>query len=221
MPFQLIFLIVILIGCIIAYCYFKRSPNKNKLQAGNAEKTAQEFINAAEVKENCLCTTSGDIFAFVQLEGVCLELFNESDLLCASRNLAANLTKIKYPWKYLAVSRPIDVKRTLQIYDELYQTSEGGKRQLLKHEMEELAGMASRGDTLERQHYIIVWGNDEKDTVKRAQELCNIFSQDKVIGTVLDRRGIVKLCTLVNLPAYAHLEDNSEQETVISALMKG
>lgn len=223
MDFNIIFLLIILIGCGAAYLYLQRRRDGSKVGTQNAaQKTAQDFINVEDIGENCLYTIDGMAFSYIKLDGVCMELYTDAELSVTSRTAASDLSKLRFPWKFISVSRPIDINRTLRYYEEIYQSSEGGQRAMLKHEMNELAAMAIKGDTLERQHYIIVWGSrkEEKQVVKNAQEIAKIFNNNRVKAEIMDKRGIVELCNLVNIPAYAQLESIETDDTVLNAIIR-
>lgn len=205
--------------CGILLWWFKRSENKKRIQfkaeeeemrKAAAEKTAQDFVNARELGNNCLYTLDGMIFAYIKLEGLSLELYSSQEQKQICRNLSSSLSQFKYPFKYIAVSRPADISTPLQEHNELYSAADGGRKKLLKYEMQELADMIVSGETLERQHYIIIWDTvqraDEHSIVVKAGELAKKFSENGVGAELLDKKGIVRLCNLVNNPAYVHIE---------------
>lgn len=215
---------------VLALCggflfWFKRSEDNKKKKFDEDEErelaqrqTAQEFVNAKDLGENCLYTLDDMIFAAVQLEGLCLELFSRNELKALSRTLSTRLSTIHYPYKYLAVSRPVNISKALQEYEELCMSADGGRRKLLKNEMAELADMVMSGETLERQHYIIIWNKvnleDARDIAKRAGELKKILEDSGMQAAVLDKKGYVRLCNLVNIPAYVHMEGTDIEETI-------
>ena len=115
-----------------------------------------------------------------------------------------------------------ELRELLEDREELYENAEeGGRKTLLRNEMKELADMVMSGETLERQHYFAVWGNvnkiGEKDIVDRAKEIAKMF-EDNAVQTihaeVVDRKGIVRLCNLINIPAYVHIESTDIDETM-------
>ena len=66
--------------------------------------------------------------------------------------------------------------------------------------------------------YIVLWNSirreDERTITARVEELARIFSENRVKGTVLDKRGFVRMCNLVNIPAYAHIESMDFEENL-------
>lgn len=224
---DIVFLLIILVLCLggyIAYRYFEKKRNPVVDNASAAEKTAQDFVNVRDLGDKCLYTTDGHICAYIKIEGVALELYSENDLRISANAIAHGLSKLRQPWKYISVSRPVDVQRTLQIYNDLYTHSSGGKRALLKQEMLELAEMVDRGDTLERQHYMMIWGNADKerstDMEKRCNEIVEIFKEGGIKSAVCDKSQIAELCNLVNIPAYVHLEQSADFTDTTMAIIR-
>lgn len=227
---QIVIALVTLALCGGFLWWFKRNDDKKRTRRSSeeedarraaAQKTAQEFVNAKDLGNNCLYTLDGMIFAYIKLEGLCLELFSrqEQKLLC--KNLSSALSQIKRPYKYIAVSRPVDISKSLQEYEELYSGAEGGRKKLLKNEMRELADMVMSGETLERQHYIVIWDTvqraDEHSIVTAANDLLKKFTENGISAELVDKKGIVRLCNLVNIPAYVHIE-SADIEDAISVL---
>lgn len=221
---QLVIILIVLALAGAAFLYLKKIEKKKKAETDIDEQrllTAQEFVNAKDITQNCLYTLDDHIFAFARIEGVCLELYSKDELKHICRRCSAELSKIRYPFKYLAVSRPVDVSKTMQYYAELIDTAEGGRRNILKSDIAELAAMAMSGETLERQHYIAVWNakkETEADVLMKAKELAFAFSEGGIEAKVISKNEIVRLCNLVNNPAYVHIE-NSDIEPTLAALI--
>ena len=224
MQTQLILLGIILLLAGAAALYFKFPhifSRKNLEEENISEKTAQEFVNARDLGENCMYTIDGGIFVAIKIEGLCLELYNNGEQYSISKQLSAGLSKVKYPFKYLSVSRPIDISKAMDDYANLYDQAIGGKREILKEEMIEINEMVMSGETLERQHYIIVWNygaEAENDVIRKAREIAKVFNDAGINADIIDKNGITKLTNLVNIPAYVHLEYTSDIQTTISVL---
>ena len=228
---QIIIALITLAICGGSLYWFKKTEEKKKrrksyeedeLREQAAKQTAQDFVNAKDLGENCLYTLDGMIFSFIKIEGVSLELYSRAEQKQLCKRLSTALSQIRRPYKYIAVSRPVDISKSLQEYNELYTSADGGRKKLLKNEMNELAEMVMSGETLERQHYIAVWDSiqrsDEQSMISAANELQRKFSESGVHADVLDKKGIVRLCNLVNIPAYVHIEDAADIADAISVL---
>ena len=218
---QIAIALITLLACGGFLWWFKRDQNKSRLSTADEEEeralaaraTAQEFINARDVGENCLYTSDDNIMAAIKLDGLSIELYSFAEQEIIKNNLSARLSSIRYPYKYIAVSRPADISLALQEYGDLYSQAVGGRKKL-----DEIVDMVVSGETLERQYYIVLWNSirreDERTITARAEELARIFSENRVKGTVLDKRGFVRMCNLVNIPAYAHIESMNFEENL-------
>ena len=171
---QIAIAVITLVLCAGVLYWFRRCENKKRNRRTEeeedererlAQKTAQEFVNAKDLGEHCLYTIDGYIFAYIKIEGLCLELYSRQEQKRLCRELSASLSAIKRPYKSDAVSRPVDISAPLNEYEELYNAATGGRKKLLKFDMESLAEMVATGESLERQHYIAIW-----DTIQRSDE---------------------------------------------------
>lgn len=206
----LIVLIVLLVICGAAYFIYRQMSNKDGGNDEAAEKTAQDFINLFDLGENCLYTVDGMCFMYIKIDGMSLEMFEQKELLAQSRSFAKSMVSVKFPWKYVSVSRPMDIRDTLQKYTDLQEISSPGHKALLQQEINELLAMTSRGETNERQHYAVIWGRDDKEynieLTRRAETLIKVFSENKVHCEILKREEIYALLKSISTPSYSHIE---------------
>ena len=118
----------------------------------------------------------------------------------------------------------MDISAPLTEYEDLYNAATGGRKKLLKFDMTSLAEMVATGESLERQHYIAIWDtvqrSDERTLTQAAQDIVKKYTDCGIKAELLDRKGIVQLCNLVNNPAYVHVE-NADIEDIISVLSAG
>ncbi len=207
---NLIILIVIIILAALGggiYFYWKKKISGSKTSDG---KTAQNFINVRDTGDKCLYTVDEKVFVYIKIDGISLELYEAEEIQNMSKSLAAELIGLHFPKKFLTVSRPMELKATLQKYTDLKQNATVGHKALLDQEISELVAMAERGETLERQHYAIVWGeeNEEEAVKKNADDLLKALTDSGISAEILDKDGIAGLCNVVNIPAYSHMENS-------------
>ncbi|WXR60950.1 hypothetical protein WG909_11695 [Peptostreptococcaceae bacterium AGR-M142] len=66
---------------------------------------------------------------------------------------------------------------------------------------------------MERQFYIMIWDkyheNVERDILKETMEFVGKFESGNIRCEILKEQEIVRLCNLVNNPAYVGLEDGN------------
>ena len=70
---------------------------------------------------------------------------------------------------------------------------------------------ALSGEVVERQFYIKIWDKAvdgvERDLLQKLKYLSGYFADCGIQAEILEQQDIVRLCNLVNNPAYVHLED--------------
>ena len=122
------------------------------------------------------------------------------------------MSSVQYPFQLLAVSRPVDISPILsELSDTLTGTADMKQKELLKQEILEMSGFALSGEVVERQFFIKIWdrANDgaERDLLQKLKYLEGYFNDVSVRTEILEQQDIVRLCNLINNPAYVHLED--------------
>lgn len=170
---------------------FKRSEEESaereRKAQETAQETAQEFVNARDLGENCLYTNDGYIFAYLKVDGVCLELLSRQEQKALCRQVSAALSLVRRPYKFSGVSRPADISKSLQKYSELAEQAVGGRKKLLLSDARYLANMVVSGETTERVYYIAIWDSiqkaDERSIISAAQDIA------KKLSECGDRRG--------------------------------
>lgn len=206
----LIVLIVLLVVCAAAYIIYRQMSKNNGGSKEADAKTAQDLINVFDLGDNCLYTVDGMCFMYIKIDGIPLEMFEQQKLLEQGRSSAKNMVSIKFPWKFESVSRPMDIRETLQNYTDLQEISSPGHKALLQQEINELLAMTNRGETNERQHYAVIWCRDDKEynieLKKRAETLVKIFSENKIRCEILNKEDIYALLKSINTPSHSNIE---------------
>ena len=124
--------------------------------------------------------------------------------------MTAELSGEQKPFKFLAVSRPVDISPLINDYSQLMvSTSNQKQKELLRNEMFVMSNYALSGDVVERQFYIIIWENCEegieRDITKRCYDLESKFESCGISCEILNQQEIVRLCNLSIIPAYSIL----------------
>ena len=172
----------------------KKSKNKDKEEL--AQITANEFVNVKDIRGNFLYTRDNLALAYLKIYPISTELFSA-----------------QYPFQLLAVSRPVDISPLLsELSATLTSSSDVKQKELLKQEIVEMGAFALSGEVVERQFYIKIWDRVsdgvERDLLQKLKLLGGYFSDSGIQTEILQQQDIVRLCNLVNNPAYVHLEDS-------------
>ncbi|WP_342415481.1 hypothetical protein NST83_20475 [Paenibacillus sp. FSL R10-2782] len=213
--------IVILLLCLVGggavLLYLKSSKPKSREQANLSGQTAQQFVNVEDIRGNFLSTQDGWLLCYLRIFPISLDLLSASEKKMLIQKLTAELSSIRFPFKFLAVSRPVDISPIISELASALPTADPKQKELLRQEIAEMNNLALSGEVVERQFYLILWQrqeNGERDLLEKAKRLVQHFEDGQVQAHVLKQHEIVQLCNLVNNPAYTHLEDAEAKATI-------
>jgi hypothetical protein len=180
--------------------------------------TAQQFINVRDVKDKYLYTKDGLVLAFLRIHAISIDLYSKGEKNSLIKQLTAELSDIQYPFKFMAVSRPVDISPLIADMQGMLKTADDKRKELLRQEILQMSSYALSGEIVERQFYISIWEKYEegveKDLFKRASLLAEKFTTNGIGCDVLVEKEIVRLLNLVNNPSYTHLEDTEFEATI-------
>lgn len=226
MLLPIIVLAVTLLGGGILIAFLGRSTKKKPDEATQRQLTANEFINVKDIRGNCLYTNDGLVMMYVRIYAISIDLYSKAELRSLVKRLTAELKGIQYPFKLLAVPRPVDISRLIDNLQAMASTAAGEQKRLLKLELATMNDFALSGDIVERQFYLCLWeraGDEGERTVRQyAKELMERFLSCGIRTELLSQQDIVRLCNLVHNPAYAHIDDtNFDASIPVLADMEG
>ena len=143
----------------------------------------------------------------MRIHAISIDLYSTSEKNTLIRTLTAELSDIQRPFKFLAVSRPVDISPVIQEMTELLPEAGEKQKELLKQEIVQMSGYALSGDIVERQFYLMIWEKQaegcEADLQKTAALLCEKFSAGGVLCDILPEKGVLYgFLNLVHNPAY-------------------
>lgn len=223
----MIFPIIMLMLTILGgggFFIFNRINKINNAKISQEQETAQEFTNVADIKGNFLYSRDKNIFGYVKINPISIELLSNREKRSLAKNLTAELSAVQSIFRFLAVSRPIDITPLINDYSQLLLESDDQKqKELLRHEMYSISDYAMSGENVERQFYIRLNQRQEegveKELLSRLTDLSERFTRHGVICDILKDQDIVRLCNLVNNPAYSHIED-SDFKAIIPMILE-
>ena len=194
----------------LTYFFFLKEGKKKKTAA--KEETAGEFINVADIVGTTLYTLDGYLMKYIRIFPIAMELFSEREQEILTQVLTSSLSGIPgLTFKFLAVSRPIDLSTVINEHQEILSTSTSPKqRELLRKEILELSAYATRGEAVERQFYFVLSGREKyKEALEeRAVKLAEAFTSNNIEARIIDRRQIIQLGYMVNHPQYVQAESD-------------
>jgi hypothetical protein len=192
---------------------------KKKDKIDNKKETAQDFVNVKDIKDKFLYTRDEKIISYIQINAIDINLLSKREKQTLARTLTAELTSERKTFKFIAVSRPVDISPLLTEYQNIISNTTNQKqKELLRHEMYSISNFALSGEVVERQFYIMLWEDYEegieRDILKRAMEFASKLESSSIKCSILTENKIVRLCNLINNPAYTNIEDTSFEPTI-------
>jgi predicted MPP superfamily phosphohydrolase len=208
----IIMIVLCAIAGAVAFFYMKRPVQTKTNQISEKQKTAQEFVNVKDIHNNFLYTRDGQIIAYIKIHPISIDLFSDSEKEQISKVLTAELSSVQKPFKFLAVSRPVDITPLVNEYQSLLsETTDQKQKELLRNEIMEISNFATSGEVIERNFFIMLWNTYrqgvESDLIKECKEMIQKFESVNISSDIIKEQEIVRLCNLINNPAYTHIEN--------------
>ena len=205
MPLIILFVGFVLLGLFYIF-YFKE--DKKEIKA----KTAEELNNVDYIKDSIMYGLDGQIFQYIRVFPISVDLYSPREQEVLTDELTARFSLIEdLSFRFLGVSRPVDISQLINELQELLQESNNPKqREILKKEIAENAKFALEGDVVERQFYFRVHGTEKtKEEMKRkAFEICKILNENKIEAKICDDYDIIKLGNMIAHPQYVYVEQD-------------
>lgn len=196
------------------FFYMKMRKKPLKATECKQQQTANEFINVKDIRDKFLYTLDNKIIMYIKINPIAVDLLSAREKKSLTKQLTAELSAEQKPFKFLAISRPVDISPLINDYSQLMtNTSNQKQKELLRNEMFVMSNYALSGDVVERQFYIMIWElceeGIEREISKHCYELSSKFQGCGISCEILSQQDIVRLCNLVNNPASSHIEDTS------------
>lgn len=199
----------------------KKMDNKNK----TTNKTANDFINVADIDGNILYTKDGHIISYIKLETVSISTMSKTDIRLLLQELCREFAGFNNNIRLFKISKPIDISSLIKSYKDMYRTTLNPKQKELLREATLFLHEYSTGRTeLENNHYMIVIEKEENvsDLRKKVSDITRKFASAKIGTEVLNAEEIARLCNLFANPSYANENmDLNEDISIIEDFVKG
>ncbi len=210
--FPIIMLAVTLTGGGLSLFLLNNKQKKMKKKTENSPLlTAQRFVNVKDIRGSYLYTRDGFIFIYLRIHPISIDLYSKTEKAMLIKTLTAELSDLQFPFKFIALSRPVDISPIITDLSEMVREAEDKRKELLRQEILQMSGYALSGEIVERQYYVCLWDSYEEDKEneisKRAALLCEKLMAGSVFGDILSEKEIARLLNLINNPSYVHLED--------------
>lgn len=218
MLLPILILLLCLLGGGAVLFFLRNNKQRSKVKIDAAALTAQQFVNVKDIQGNFLYTLDGWLLAYIRIFPISLDLLSLTEKKLLIRKLTAELSSIRFPFKFLAVSRPVDIAPLITDLSSLLPSADSTQKELLRQEIMEMNTLALSGEVVERQFYLALWQRQEqvgeRDLLDKAKRLVQHFEEAGLQAQLLKQQEIVRLCNLVNNPAYSHLDQVEPEDAI-------
>ena len=83
--------------------------------------TANEFINVKDIKDDIVFTKDNYVFAYLKIQPISRELLSPREDMILGKQFSSEFSAIKCLYKFLSVSRPVDVTYMLDNFQQMKQ----------------------------------------------------------------------------------------------------
>ena len=97
-------------------------------------------MNVKDIRDKFLYSRDGYVFLYLRIHAISIDLYSTSEKNTLIRTLTAELSDIQRPFKFLAVSRPVDISPVIQEMTELLPEAGEKQKELLKQEIVQMSG---------------------------------------------------------------------------------
>lgn len=213
---------ICIIGLIMMLIFMRKKNRKSEEQILIAKQVVQDFMNVRDIKDIFLYSIDNFIISYVKVQAISLDLLSKSEKKILTKKLTEEFSEIDDMFKFIAVSRPVDITPLISEYaDMISSTSDTIQKEILRHEIRVISEFSLSGEVVQREFYYMIWEkekeNAEVDLRKRVNDMAEKLDSSGLKCEILKKHEIIRLCNLVNNPAFAAIED-TDFEAVIPYL---
>lgn len=178
----------------------KKKENKKEL-------STNQYINLADVRGNALYTKDNMMWQFLKVQPISTALLTDDEKKRLTLIMTRELSPLRIPFKILFLTRPTDVRQIIEYYEAIKSsTSDTKKRDNLTKTIRYFSGLATGGGVLERQTYIAIWANTERQKEELPTKLTdfkNALLTSGVTCSICDETDIINMVGLFYNPVFS------------------
>ncbi|MCP1312092.1 hypothetical protein [Paenibacillus tyrfis] len=194
-----------------------------------SDKSAQGWMPVKDVYNGFIHRKDGTLIAAIRIQPVNFNLLSETEKLRKIKALEEVLNGLDQPFQIISIARPVDLDAYIASLDEMKSNvTDRIKSRLLAGYMTHAAAMATSGEALERQFYILLdqpvsknGQKDEANLFRRATELSLSFSGADLSGHVCNDEELRDLLFIFTNPNQAAYERAPVTQMILPTLFMG
>lgn len=192
---------------------FKRKKNlsEEELIQKQREKTSQQWIPVADIKNSIVYRKDGYILGMLRIEPLNINLLSENEKKRKIEALAEVFNGQNEHIQIFCIGRPVDLTNYLEhLQDMAKKEMDFMKKTILKGYIQQASHWASSGEVVERRFYIIISRKNGKkaeiELLNKLNELKNYFEQAELNSHICNEDELLDVFSLFANPLQAAFE---------------
>ena len=174
--------------------------SKSKNQSGSSATSSIDFMNIKDIDKGKILTKDNYYIAFIKLKGLDTDLLSDNEKERKIRFLSADLSRINSEFSLFSISRPFNMDKLREQFEEHMRFGNDIQRQILKIGMNQINEFVEKGEATERLMYIKLFDKSKEELDKRLQQIKECFTNNNIGAEIIDDADIARLINLFNNP---------------------
>ena len=172
--------------------------SKSQNQSGSSTTSSIDFMNIKDIDKGKILTKDNYYIAFIKLEGLDTDLLSDNEKERKIRFLSADLSRINSEFSLFSISRPFNMDKLREQFEEHMRFGNDIQRQILKIGMNQINEFVEKGEATERLMYIKLFDKSKEELEKRLQQIKECFTNNNIGAEIIDDADIARLINLFN-----------------------
>lgn len=200
-------LFILMIAFFSGTIFYLSNVEKKKLNAQNDKNYSNDFFEILDIKNEFIHKYNSNI-CILKITPVSKDLLSANEEKELIRNITNEFSIISEKFKFIAVSRPIDIAPLLEMFQERLTYANEIQRQLLRNEITQMTEFALSNEVVERQFFILL-SEEGSDSHKKLRERVEKFLSNSTYLKLelLSGKDLIKFQNLINNPSTVNLEN--------------
>lgn len=196
----------------------KLFQKKNNVAVNN--QSLNEFLNVKNIKENFLYTLDGQVFQFIKVEPINIELLTDEELESKMNFSSIEFSEEQQAYKILVIPRAVDISEHIGEQEELKRKIDDDVGiEIINNRIIATTEIVENKNIIENEFFIVIYDfnkdNIENELMKRANNWMNRLKNCGYKSNLLDEREIILLIKSFTIPEFARSEGTDYADNIV------
>ena len=203
----------------------KEVVSADQLEQQSKQKTAQQWIPVADIKNNMVVKKNGSLIMMLRIQPLNLDLLSERECNKKVEALVEGFNGQNEGMQFFCIGRPVDLNNYLEMLQgKVRQEDNFTRKMLLKGYIQHASKVASSGDITERRFYLIIskpiGKKTEEELGVRIEQLRMALFNAELQSDICKEDELIDVLSLFASPIQASVEQ-AELQYQIPSLLEG